>query len=221
MLVAVPLGLGVADLPLGVRPPRVRRVAQADHSRSSAGIPSVVLGYFAISFINPDLVVRFFPAPTRHSRCSPPGSRSGILTIPLVASVAEDALRAVPLALREASFGLGRPTVDRRLPGGLSRRRSPASWPRFILGIVASDRRDDGRGDRRGRRGRRLAHPRPARSRPDDDCGHGGAGLRQRSGRRRRLAFQSLYFVGFLLFLMTLLPERPRRPLVRRVREEY
>ena len=72
-----------------------------------AGIPSVVLAYFAIAFINPNIVVRLFNPPNEAFTMLAAGLGVGILTIPIIASVAEDALRAVPMSLREASYGLG------------------------------------------------------------------------------------------------------------------
>ena len=61
MLVAAPIGLGSAVYLSEYARPRVRRVLKPT-LELLASIPSVVLGYFAISFINPDLVVRFFPS---------------------------------------------------------------------------------------------------------------------------------------------------------------
>jgi phosphate transport system permease protein len=71
-----------------------------------AGIPSVVLGFFALSWISPNIVQAIFTDAKGFNLLSA-GLAVGILTIPLVASVSEDAMRAVPYALREASYGLG------------------------------------------------------------------------------------------------------------------
>ena len=70
-----------------------------------AGIPSVVLGFFALSVIAPSIVQRFTSAGLFSLMSA--GIAVGILSVPLVASVSEDALRSVPLALREASYGMG------------------------------------------------------------------------------------------------------------------
>ena len=104
MLVAAPLGLAGAVYLSEYASPRVRRVLKPG-LETLAGIPSVVLGFFALTFISPELVQRFFTAP--QAKLAAAGLGVGILTIPLVASVSEDAMRSVPAALREASYGLG------------------------------------------------------------------------------------------------------------------
>lgn len=71
-----------------------------------AGIPSVVVGFFTLNFISPDLVQRFIPSAERGNLVAA-GVGVGVLIIPLVASISEDALQAVPSSLREASVGLG------------------------------------------------------------------------------------------------------------------
>ena len=71
-----------------------------------AGIPSVVLGFFALSWISPNVVQAIF-TDAKGFNLLAAGIGVGILTIPLVASISEDAMRAVPIALREASYGLG------------------------------------------------------------------------------------------------------------------
>src|SRR5690606_38103438 len=71
-----------------------------------AGIPSVVLGFFALSFISPEVVQRFFGDATQFNMLAA-GIGVAILVVPLVASVSEDAMRSVPAALREASYGVG------------------------------------------------------------------------------------------------------------------
>src|SRR3546814_3389997 len=71
-----------------------------------AGIPSVVLGFFALQFISPEIVQRFFEDANQFNIMAA-GIGVGILTVPLVASISEDALRSVPQSLREASYGMG------------------------------------------------------------------------------------------------------------------
>ena len=106
MFVAMPLGLGAAIYLSEYAKPRVRRIVKPI-LEILAGIPSVVLAYFAITFINPNIVVRIFDPQDRAFSMLAAGIAVGVLTVPIIASVAEDALRAVPLSLREASFGLG------------------------------------------------------------------------------------------------------------------
>ena len=71
-----------------------------------AGIPSIVVGFFALTVISPDVVQRLFSSATFFNLMAA-GIGVGILSVPLVATVAEDALRAVPRSLREGAYGLG------------------------------------------------------------------------------------------------------------------
>ena len=72
-----------------------------------AAVPSVVLGFFALSVLSPTIVDRVCPGPTPLFRMASGGIAVGILITPLIASIAEDAMYAVPSSLREASYGLG------------------------------------------------------------------------------------------------------------------
>ncbi len=105
MLIAAPVGLGSAIYLSEYASPRVRRTLKPI-LEVLAGIPSVVLGFFCVSFISPNIVQRLTDDAGTFSLASA-GIGVGILTVPLVASVSEDAMRAVPVALREASYGLG------------------------------------------------------------------------------------------------------------------
>jgi phosphate transport system permease protein len=127
MIVAVPLGLGAAMFLSEYASPRVRRLLKPI-LETLAGIPSVVIGFFALSVINPTIVQGLLGAPSTFTMMAA-GLGVGILTIPLVASVAEDAMYAVPGALREAAYGIGarRRTVTTRVV-----------FPAAISGIVAA-----------------------------------------------------------------------------------
>lgn len=127
MLVAAPVGLLSAIYLAEYATPRVRSFVKPI-LEILAGIPSIVLGFFAIAVISPDVVQRINPkAPGFNVLAA--SIAVGILSIPLVASVAEDAMRAVPRALREASYGLG----ARRLTTSLR-----VVFPAAISGIVAA-----------------------------------------------------------------------------------
>ena len=120
-----------------------------------AGIPSVVLGFFALSWISPNFVQAIFTDAKAFNLLAA-GLAVGILTIPLVASISEDSMRAVPNALREASYGLGarklRTSVRVVVPAAHLRDRRGDD-----PGHLPSDRGDD---DRRSR----------CRARPRDRC---------------------------------------------------
>ena len=105
MVVATPLGLGAAIYLSEYARPRARRIIKPV-LEVLAGIPSVVLGFFALTWISPNIVQHICGQYILFNVAAA-GIGVGILVTPLIASVAEDALRAVPLHLREASFGVG------------------------------------------------------------------------------------------------------------------
>ncbi len=105
MVVAAPLGFGAALYLSEYARPKVRRLLKPI-VEILAGIPSVVLGFFALTFIAPEVVQRMNPAAGISSMMAA-GLAVGLLVTPLVASVAEDALRSVPMPLREAAYGMG------------------------------------------------------------------------------------------------------------------
>jgi phosphate transport system permease protein len=107
MVVATPLGLGAAIYLSEYASPRLRATLKPI-LEVLAGIPSVVLGFFALTWLAPNIVGNLFGEEAgRSGTMLAAGIGVGILTIPLVASVSEDAMRSVPGTLREASAGLG------------------------------------------------------------------------------------------------------------------
>lgn len=127
MAVAIPLGLAAAIYLAEYADRRLRRVLKPI-IETLAGVPSVVMGFFALTVINPDFVRRLFPSAGTFNLMAA-GIGVGILTVPLVASVAEDAMFAVPDALREAAYGIG------------ARRRTVTTdvvFPAAVSGIAAA-----------------------------------------------------------------------------------
>lgn len=120
--VAFPLGLGAAVYLSEYARPGVRRVVKPA-LEVLAGIPTVVFGYFALTFVTPEILQTLIPG-TRIFNALSAGIVVGIMIIPLVASISEDSMRAVPWSLREAAYGMGatRRTVATRvvLPAALS-----------------------------------------------------------------------------------------------------
>jgi phosphate transport system permease protein len=104
MVVAVPMGLLAAIYLSEYSPERVRRVVKP-LLEILAGVPSVVYGYFALTFVTP-LLQQFLPTLSGFNALSP-GIVMGIMILPLVSSLSEDAMRAVPRGLREGSYALG------------------------------------------------------------------------------------------------------------------
>lgn len=217
MVVATPLGLGAAIYLSEYASPRWRRILKPI-IEVLAGIPSVVLGFFALTWISPNIVQRFSGAGVFSIAAA--GIGVGILTTPLVASVSEDAMRAVPNALREASYGLGanRATTVRRVV-----------FPAAISGIVASLILGISRaigetmvvfmaGGAVGGALRGFSIFEPGQTMTAAMASL-AIGTDQVAG--EGLAFQSLFFVGLLLFLMTLILNSISERFVRRVRERY
>lgn len=106
MLVALPLGLMIAIYLSEYASPRARGILKPI-LEILAGVPTVVYGYFALTFVTYWLRQTFGVQTIEIYNTLSAGIVIGILILPLMTSMSEDALRAVPLALREAAFGLG------------------------------------------------------------------------------------------------------------------
>ena len=121
-LVAVPIGLMTAIYLSEYAPQNVRSVVKPV-LELLAGVPTIVYGFFALTFITPDLLQRFNSTISIYNVLSA-GLAIGVLTIPLVASLSEDALRAVPRSLREGAYAVGATKFETAtrivLPGAMS-----------------------------------------------------------------------------------------------------
>ncbi|HZG93741.1 MAG TPA: phosphate ABC transporter permease subunit PstC [Mycobacteriales bacterium] len=104
LLVAVPLGLSAAIYLSEYARPRARRILKP-MLEVLAGVPTVVYGFFALTWVTPQLK-KIFPDIGVFNALAA-GLVMGIMIIPTIASVSEDAMRAVPQSLREGAFGLG------------------------------------------------------------------------------------------------------------------
>ncbi|MEZ6094213.1 MAG: phosphate ABC transporter permease subunit PstC [Pirellulaceae bacterium] len=105
MLIALPLGL-ISAVYLSEYATRRTRSILNPALEILAGIPTVVLGYFAVVFITPHFL-RLIDEDFKAFNAASAGIAVGILCLPLVTSLAEDALQAVPNSLREGALGLG------------------------------------------------------------------------------------------------------------------
>lgn len=109
MLLAIPLGL-ITAIYLSEYAPRTLRMILKPVLEVLAGVPTVVYGFFALTVITPFLrelyggfeIYNVFSA----------GLAVGIMCLPIVCSISEDALQAVPLSLREGAYGLGATKFD-------------------------------------------------------------------------------------------------------------
>jgi phosphate transport system permease protein len=104
LLVAVPLGTTIAIYLSEFATPRAREIAKPVLELLS-GVPTIVYGYFALLFVTP-ILQQLIPSLPGFNLLSA-GMVMGIMIVPLVASISEDAMRAVPMSLREGSFAMG------------------------------------------------------------------------------------------------------------------
>jgi phosphate transport system permease protein len=102
--IAIPLGLGGAIYLSEYAPRRARKILKPV-LEVLAGIPSVVYGYFALTFVTP-LLRTFIPGLGFFNALSA-GIVVGVMVLPLIASLSEDAMAAVPRALRQGAYALG------------------------------------------------------------------------------------------------------------------
>jgi phosphate transport system permease protein len=103
-VVALPLGLGAAIYMSEYARPRTRRWLKPA-LETLAGIPTVVYGYFALTFVTPLLQDIGLPVEVFNALAA--GLVMGVMILPTVASLSDDAMTAVPMALREGAYGLG------------------------------------------------------------------------------------------------------------------
>lgn len=224
MLLATPIGIGTAVYLSEYANPRVRRIVKPV-IEVLAGIPSVVLGFFALAWIAPNVVDRIFD-PTQSQNLLVAGLGVGILTIPLIASISEDALRAVPLALREASYGVGAKKVQT-----VARVVLPAALSGLVAAFIVGVSRAIGETlvvtiAAGGSGGAGFPDSFPS---PDMVLEPGltmtaamatvAAGSDQVVGQGP--TFQSLFFVGLLLFVLTFMLNIAADRIVRRFRQAY
>jgi phosphate transport system permease protein len=218
MVVAWPLGVGAAIYLSEYARPRVRRILKPA-LEVLAGIPSVVLGFFALTVISPDLVQEIWTDSPQFNLLAA-GIGVGILTIPLVASISEDALRSVPNALREASEGLGArkmtTTVKVVIPAAVS-----GLVAAFIVGVSRAIGETMVVTIAGGASGGSLFSTDPTQPGQTMTAAMATLATGTDSVRGASGAFQSLFFVGLLLFVITLLLNVVSERFVARVRQRY
>jgi len=128
MLVALPLGLSTAIYLSEYASEKARSILKPI-LEILAGIPTVVYGYFALTFMTPLLRSLLGKDVVEIYNTASAGMVIGILIIPMVSSMSEDALSAVPRSLREASYGLGATKIETAIKIVL---------PAAVSGIVAA-----------------------------------------------------------------------------------
>ncbi len=215
MAVALPLGLCIALYLSEYAAQRTRSILKPI-LEVLAGIPTVVYGYFALTFMTPLLRGMLGRDLVEIYNTASAGIVIGILVIPLVSSMSEDALKAVPDSLRQAAYGLGATRLETAvrvvLPAGLSGVAaafivaiSRAIGETMIVAIAAGA-------------GPNFTFS-PFRA-AETMTGHivriSGGDLSYDS-----IDYNSIFAIGMLLFLLTLSLNFLSQWIVRRFREEY
>ncbi len=218
MAVAMPLGLGAAIYLSEYAPAGVRKLLKPV-LEILAGIPSVVLGFFALTFLSPVIVQRLSSEATQFNIAAA-GIGVGILTIPLVASISEDAMRSVPAALREASYGLGARKITTTI-----RVVIPAAVSGLVAAFIVAVSRAIGETMvvfiAAGATGGSLFSTDPFKPGQTMTAAIASQAAGTDQVRGAGLTFQSLFFVALLLFAITLVLNVLAGRFVQRVRQAY
>ena len=213
--VAVPLGLATAIYLSEYASKRIKRKVKPV-LEILAGIPTVVLGYFALTLVTP-LIRNIFPGDTIDIfNALSAGLVVGIMIIPTVASISEDSLSAVPQSLRNASYSLGLPKSSTVLR---------VVFPAALSGIISSILLAMGRAI-----GETMIVAIAAGNLPSMTINPGsqvqtmtGYIVQAVGGEASRgsLTYNSIFAVGIILFLMTFILNIIANYFTKRFREVY
>jgi phosphate transport system permease protein len=218
MALAVPIGLGAAIYLSEYAKPRVRRVLKPA-LEIIAGVPSVVIGFFVLTFISPDVIQRLSSA-TPQQTLFAAGLGVGILIIPIVASISEDAMRSVPNALREASYGMGAKKITTVVRVVL-----PAAVSGLVAALIVAISRALGETMvvfiAAGKSGGALFETDPFQPGLSMTAGMASIAAGTDNVVGAELTFQSLFFVGIVLFILTMVLNLLADRFVRRFRQRY
>jgi len=216
MVLAAPIGLASAIYLSEYASPRIRRSVKPV-LEVLAGIPSVVLGFFALTVVTPNFIQQLFSEANVFNLAAA-GIAVGILSVPLVASVAEDAMRAVPITLREASYGLGAKRITTSL-----RVVFPAAISGIVAALILATSRAVGEtmvvAVAAGAPQARTVNPLDPGGTMTSAMVQLATGSDQVTG--DTAAFQSLFFLGLVLFIITLVLNVIGDAFVRRARQRY
>ena len=212
--VAIPLGLGAAVYLSEYAKPHVRRWLKPT-LELLAGIPTVVFGFFALEFVTQVLLVRIFPGIEIFNALSA-GLVMGIMIIPTIASLSEDAMSAVPGGLREGSYSLGatkrQTAVKVVIPAALS-----GIVAAFVLGISRAIGETMIVTIAAGLEPKLTANPLEGMQTMTSYIAAAGSGDLATGS----IEYQSIFAVGLLLFVITFVMNMISIRLVRRYRQAY
>lgn len=215
ILVAVPLGLAAAIYLSEYATQRVRKTLKPI-LEILAGVPTVVYGFFALTFMTPLLRSIFGNDVVGIYNMASAGIVIGILILPFVSTISEDALNAVPRSLREAAYGLGATRFETALRIVL-----PAAFSGVSAAIILAASRAIGEtmvvAIAAGAGPKLTFNPFEA---AETMTGHivriSGGDLSYDS-----LDYNSIFAIGLMLFLITLILNIISQRIVRRFREVY
>ncbi|MBL8930098.1 MAG: phosphate ABC transporter permease subunit PstC [Kineosporiaceae bacterium] len=215
LLIAVPFGLGAAVYLSEYARPSVRRVLKPV-LEVLAGIPSVVYGFFALTFVTPILLKDLLNLPVGTFSVLAAGLVLGVMIIPTVASLSEDAMSAVPQSLRHGSLALGANRMRTTLR---------VVFPAAISGIMASIVLALSRAIGETMIVALAAGTQPTMATSPLDAGQTMTGFIAQTATGESvpgtLSYDTLYAVGIALFAITLVINLISIRLVRRIREAY
>ena len=215
LVVAIPLGLGAAMYLSEYASPKMRRRLKPI-VELLAGVPSVVYGFFALTFVTPNLLQKVLHIDVGFTNALAAGLVLGVMIIPTIASLSEDALFAVPLSLRQGSFAMGANRMQTTLRVVLPAAMSGVAAA-VILGLSRAV-------------GETMIVALAAGSRPHLSLDP-REGMQAMTGYIATTAggenpvgstsYNTLFAVGLLLFVITLIINVISIALVRRYRQEY
>lgn len=218
MLISVPIGLATAVYLSEYAKPRVRRVLKPA-IEVLAGIPSVVIGFFALTFIAPELIQKIWEGSPQQTMMAA-GIGVGVMIIPIIASISEDAMASVPDALREASYGMGARKITT-----VTKVVLPAAVSGLVAALIIAVSRAMGETMvvfiAAGRAGGSLFETDPLQPGLTMTAGMASLAAGTDSVVGEGLTFQSLFFVGLVLFTITMGLNLFADRFVRRVRQKY
>ncbi|MCG7418374.1 MULTISPECIES: phosphate ABC transporter permease subunit PstC [Microbacterium] len=215
LLVAVPFGLGAAIMLAEYARPRTRKILKP-MLEILAGVPTVVYGFFALQFVQATVLRDWLQLPTGAFSVLAAGLVMGVMIIPTIASISEDAMSAVPGALRQGSAALGANRMQTTL-----RVVFPAALSGIVAAVVLGVSRAVGEtmivAIAAGSQARIVTNPIEQGQTMTGFIANAALG----DSRVGSLEYNTLFAVGLLLFLITLAMNFISIRFVRRFREAY
>jgi phosphate transport system permease protein len=215
MVVAVPLGLGAAVYLSEYATPRVRKTLKPV-LELLAGVPTIVFGYFALTFFTPNVLRDLLHVDVQIFNALSAGIIMGFMIVPTIASLSQDAMSAVPSALREGAYGMGATKLQVS-----TRIVFPAALSGIVAAVVLGISRAIGETMivlvAAGQAPNLTADPRQSVETMTTFIAASAKGDLPTGS----IGYQTIFAVGMALFLMTLLMNAVSIRFVRRFRQVY